>query len=356
MGNFVIFVIALIALTVKINTQKASFKITTPPTATGYPSSFKWGEVLGVGIAAEGGWSDEKFKHVMGVVAQYLDNDGDGCADDPAVVKMLAKKKATMTMYNTAESAMKYNMKHLPLETYTVFRQDLQEFETNPKCSGTKATEKCRDAALEEVLHLISAKGIDQIYKKKFNPMNSLLTKAMDKARGGKFNKPPKKYPKKAFYTYDDKTCTYNCQSVEYFYWLLTTILGGQEKRKLNNSREWIPSTKAEVKKMDPEGYNLMTHGNKLKVMSENGKIPDGNYSPKLKTGTKCITYNMKREDIVKLIKKSEEDESEEENESEEKHEDEEEHGEEEHEEHEESFLEMSGNPTKLFKKKNHLR
>ena len=33
----------------------------------------------------------------------------------------------------------------------------------------------------------------------------------------------------KAWYSYNDVTCTYGCQKTEYFYWLLTSYLDGQD-------------------------------------------------------------------------------------------------------------------------------
>ena len=50
---------------------------------------------------------------------------------------------------------------------------------------------------------------------------SSLLTEAMDTARGGKFTSVPASYPAAAWYTYTDTTCTYTCMAVEYIYWAI---------------------------------------------------------------------------------------------------------------------------------------
>ena len=89
----------------------------------------------------------------------------------------------------------------------------IDEIHTN--CSGPAATSTCADATLEEVLHVITDTGYAMAWPKIFGmetTSNSKLTQAMDVARGGKFLIPPKKYPSKAWYTYDDTTCDYSCQ------------------------------------------------------------------------------------------------------------------------------------------------
>ena len=77
------------------------------------------------------------------------------------------------------------------------------------------------------------------------------IAKAMDKARGGHFRRVPKKYPKGAWYTYDDRSCDYGCQVTEYTYWGLTSILGAQEfpGRLDNIKNEWRPNTAQKVKR-----------------------------------------------------------------------------------------------------------
>ena len=58
--------------------------------------------------------------------------------------------------------------------------------ETHPACSGLKMTGKCRDAAVEEALHLVNAHGHALAHTKVFGAKwtsKSKLTNALDKAR-----------------------------------------------------------------------------------------------------------------------------------------------------------------------------
>lgn len=71
---------------------------------------------------------------------------------------------------------------------------------------------------------------------------NSKLVECMDAARGG-FHPTVTEtyaYPVPAWFKYKDSTCTYDCQAVEYAYWLQTTNLGAQELyAPLFNQAEW---------------------------------------------------------------------------------------------------------------------
>ena len=70
-----------------------------------------------------------------------------------------------------------------------------------------------RDASLEEVFHLISAKGISPYYPSTDAEeyQSFKLSEAVDIARGGYFDTIPASYTTSAFYTYDYLTCDYNC-------------------------------------------------------------------------------------------------------------------------------------------------
>ena len=135
------------------------------------------------------------------------------------------------------------------------------------------------DAALEEVLHLISTAGYARVYPEAFDESaGSLLTAAMDLARGGRFPSVPGSYPEAAWYHYDDRTCDYRCMAVEYFYWALTTLLGGQgdPERCAEIRIEWEPCTPEALRSTDAAAHTLLTDP-QYKLPT---RLPDGDYSP----------------------------------------------------------------------------
>ena len=101
----------------------------------------------------------------------------------------------------------------------------------------------------------------------------------MDRARGGRFDEVPKKYPEGAWYSYDDETCDYDCQNSEYIYWALTSILGAQDYpgRLEQIGREWKLNTREKVRKKDPAVYSILTHP-KYRLPTV---LPDGKYKAK---------------------------------------------------------------------------
>ena len=149
--------------------------------------------------------------------------------------------------------------------------QDLGADETVPlwhKNGGTF------DASIEEVWHLISNYGYAKVYPASFGEKSSLLTEAMDKSRGGHFEKIPTEYPQGAWYRYEDETCNYECMVSEYFYWSLTSLLGAQAGRYDEISHEWSLNTPELLKEKDREIYGLLTD-KKYKLPT---KLPDGKY------------------------------------------------------------------------------
>ena len=137
------------------------------------------------------------------------------------------------------------------------------------------------DAALEEVLHLITTAGYAQVYPAAFGAQaGTLLTDAMDLARGGRFQRIPNPYPEGAWYHYDDATCDYRCMAVEYFYWALTTLLGAQAEparcREIN--REWTLCTAMALEEGDPAVHALLTDPQYHLPT----RLPDGRYAPAL--------------------------------------------------------------------------
>ncbi len=187
---------------------------------------------FGVSIFASQ-WPRDKFLHACNVMAQMLDNDQDGCADDANVVKMIRATQSGMAMFPTESSASaEWNQ---VAETFSA--QDLYADETELGCSGSSETASCRDAAIEEIMHVVTAKGVGLAYPSDFSDCNtdvndiSTMQVQMDIARGGHFISVPNTYPQGSIYHYYDQTCDYACMGTEFLYWAWTSLLNGQGER-----------------------------------------------------------------------------------------------------------------------------
>lgn len=266
---------------------------------------------FGISVFAKG-WPRDKFVHACNVLAQMLDNDQDGCADDERVVAYMRKNQAGMAMFPN-ERGEDYDL--VP-DTFNA--QGLWKVETELGCSGKDETANCRDAALEEILHVITANGVSAAYPEAFSecPANvgdlSYLQEQMDIARGGHFKRVPNKYPADAIYHYYDKTCDYGCQATEFTYWVVTSFLDGQDARVDWNADEWEASTKSDLQQKLPDMYKLLADGGvtSMVLFSSDGVLPGAGgegatatYNPSSQTcnggcsldGTGCGALGNKR-------------------------------------------------------------
>ena len=185
---------------------------------------------FGVSMFAEKAYPRDKFVHACNVMAQMLDNDQDGCADDINVVQKIRLTQSGMAMYASENSETEVS------ENFA--GQPLYADETQPSCSGSSETASCRDAAIEEILHVVTGKGVGVAYTNDFSDCYTnqasinTMQKQMDIARGGHFTTIPSTYPSGSIYHYDDATCDYRCMATEFIYWALTSLLDGQGKCK----------------------------------------------------------------------------------------------------------------------------
>lgn len=234
-------------------------------------SNYKKVVVFGIELYATSSLPDEKLLHAANIMAEYLDNNEDGVVDDAAVLDQMVQNKAHMIMPNTEAEISSFDMSILPANGEG---QDLYGEETH--ING--AAQGRFDASLEEVLHLITHVGYANAYPSAFGEFSgTLLAEAMDVARGGHFEQIPATYPESAWYTYDDQTCDYSCQTTEYLYWALTSILGGQsfDGRLENIQHEWKLNTREKVEATDTLVFQLLTNGDYLLPT----RLPDGNYA-----------------------------------------------------------------------------
>ena len=229
-------------------------------------------DVFGCRILASRRVPEAKLLHAAHVLAQYIDNDEDGVPDDEKVAGWLADNTATLVMFDSARRMDRSGLFETDLLD-DIVGQDNHADETHPGGRGGKIP---FDATLEEVWHLVS-NGWEAVYEKDFGyRAGSRLCDAMDKARGGRFKRIPRRYPEGAWYSYDDRTCDYGCMAAEYFYWTLTSLLGAQTHplRQREIAREWRAPTAALLAEKDPAVFSLLTD----ELFSLPRTLPDGTY------------------------------------------------------------------------------
>ena len=224
--------------------------------------------VFGIDIYAVSAVEDSKLLHAANVMAQYLDNDEDGFIDNQLVLNKMLENKAFLVMWK--------NENDLEIDPpFDRIGQDLGNDETVPLfvLNGKMGS---FDASLEEVLHLVNSSGHSYAYPQVFGQIiGSELANAMDIARGGQFITIPDSYPENAWYTYDDETCGYaDCQTIEYLYWALTSMLGAQENRLNEIDNEWRLNTPELLQSSDTAMFSLLTNP-EYKMPTQ---LPDGTY------------------------------------------------------------------------------
>lgn len=203
--------------------------------------------------------SDQDLLRAANVMAQYLDNDEDSIIDNPLVLNKMIENQSSMVLFGTENSKDQraaFNSARNIEDQYKL--QDLYGSEIHPNWNYDAPF----DATFEEVLHLITHSGYSQVYPSIFGEQQgSEIANSMDLARGGQFTSIPSSYSSDAWYSYDDRTCEYDCQVTEYFYWALTSLLGAQDfpGRLDEIGHEWKANTPALVQSMDPAVYAILT-------------------------------------------------------------------------------------------------
>ena len=225
-------------------------------------------------IYAQSTISDEKVLHVAAIVAELLDNDEDGIVDDQSVFETLQSEGALMPIFTSDGNAC------------------MNQFENNYNGDGVSAVlwrneidpnnpgHWGNDATVEEVLHTINHVGHVNVYPETFSlqPNSSMLSEAMDIARGGQFLSVPSNYPEEAWYHYDDWTCDYECMAIEYLYWCIVSYLGILDDPQTCNGidNEWELCTPELFESTDILMHDIISDLS-YKIPQS---APDGNYCP----------------------------------------------------------------------------
>ena len=226
------------------------------------------------GVYAQSGISDEKALHVAAVAAELLDNNEDGIVDDENIFNSLQSHNALMPVFTSdGNSCMDDFEDHYNGDgvSAVLFRNEI-----DPSQPGHWGD----DATVEEVLHTINHVGHVSIYPDYFDidPNSSVMSDAMDIARGGQFLNIPNEYPEEAWYHYDDWTCDYQCMAIEYLYWCIVSHMGilDDPQTCAGIDNEWEPCTPELFQATDIIMYGLITNP----IFKIPQLAPDGNYCP----------------------------------------------------------------------------
>ena len=225
-------------------------------------------------IYAESTISDAKVKHAAAVAAELLDNNEDGIVDDPLIEAQLISENALMPLFlQDGNTAMDIFENHYNGDGVSAV---LFNNEIDPTQTGHWGD----DATVEEIMHTINHVGHTNVYPSAFSmgPNSSLMSAAMDVARGGQFMTIPNPYPAAAWYHYDDYTCDYECMMIEYMYWASVSNMGilDDVQTAAGIENEWEPYNTTLLQSTDILMYALITDSQyKLPQLA-----PDGNYCP----------------------------------------------------------------------------
>jgi len=217
--------------------------------------------VFGINLLATSEVPNAKLLHAANIMAELIDNNEDGKADNQAVLDSLISQSAYETMYNLQEGNL-VTIDNDILRAVSTAATTLGAYET----VDNYADGLSHDASIEEIFHLITQFGYSKVYPAVFEESNtatSTMAQAMDVARGGRVTVMPAGgwvYPSSAWWFYNDQTADYATMMTEYIYWVMTSNVGMHDSAAglAKASTEWKPNTKAKLQVQDPTMYGLI--------------------------------------------------------------------------------------------------
>ena len=239
-------------------------------------------EVFGVYVTGSAEAPPEYVLHTANVLAQYIDNNEDGVADDPAVLDYLVAQNYIVPVWNTATRESFWNSATGTFCEDNISMAASLYYDEDRWAIGGIEYAGTWDSNLEEVWHVVS-RGWYSVYPEYFGEelnnagevIPSKLTEAMDTARGGQFLTIPETYPETAWYKYYGD-CPYVCQAHEYFYWILMANIDALSPSLTNlcPNDEWSVCTQQELQTQDPLAFQLLNQ----EGFQFPTNIPDGCY------------------------------------------------------------------------------
>ena len=217
----------------------------------------KFTSIFGIPVVATQGVSKDTILHVRSVLADYLDNNEDGIADNPRVVFALCESKAVAAVFDTFREFEGFDDRDgfntsQPFELITMMQEETD-------------TADSFDASLEEVLHMVTQWGFSLAYPNELGESGDTgLVRALGEAQDS------------GDFFYDDPSCDSRCQATEYFYWAITSNMGLQEQRCGEISQEWALCNPQLLRERNPAVLELIDNPEfQIPTIS-----PDGRYEP----------------------------------------------------------------------------
>jgi len=205
---------------------------------------------------AQDAWSDDKILKARNIM-EHLLTDYPGSiygSNKAAVTNAMADRKATMTLYNTSADAQKAREGPFGSGATDLFTQSLWENETTAEGTDDYMNHITRDAAYEEVFHLVQGAGIEPAmpdFKAKLEAANKAATES------------------KVCIPSNNNWFEYSAQQLDVYLDLWVVQPKKWEGRDLKpgempeGTAHWgqnVANTRARLLETDPVGYELVTN------------------------------------------------------------------------------------------------
>lgn len=251
----------------------------------------------GVQVLAAAGVPAAKVLRVCNVLAQYLDTDADGLADDPRVAQAMDATGAMMVMWEnqTALDDWGWSPRNW-LTSFFLAGQDVEGDETAATPARAVLAEgvgpgqnfSCGcgagicDHALEEAFHLVYDAGLSVVYPE-LSARSSLLHAVLGslgetRAEGG-----VRKLIAAGAFDYEDPSCWWDCQVSEAVFHIVASLNGQHAKECCLEPDEWsicvsgdAVGTARNARERAPELVEELSAR-----MPGVGRMPDGDYRPR---------------------------------------------------------------------------
>ena len=215
----------------------------------------KWTTIFGIPVLGTSSVSVNAVKHAANMLASYLDNNFDGVVDNSSLYAEFSDGLTGIVVYADAaeETSLTASLGSFkPNRTFSVYEDEMNNFQGDGYNSQ-------RDLSGERILKDLLIPKLTTLYSDLSTTRPSVLTDAMDAARGGyqAGGQPNYNYPPFAWYT-DLTGLSYENLVYEYLYLLTATVAGSLEWRAGSIQSLWDPYNSLLLVTQDAAGNSIV--------------------------------------------------------------------------------------------------